>query len=79
MYAIRSYYEFRNLPDWLTAHNGVLGEDLVTRESDGILYGTPPAEGEWWAEARVHNLDDPYGVFSDWHPIHLLVTSYNFV
>jgi len=67
-------WEFRNLPDWLTAHNGVLGEDLVTRESDGILYGTPPAEGEWWAEARVHNLDDPYGVFSDWHPIHLLVT-----
>jgi hypothetical protein len=67
-------WEFRNLPDWLTVHNGVLGEDGVTRESDGILYGTPPETGEWWAEARVHNLDDPYGVFSDWHPIHLLVT-----
>ena len=67
-------WEFRNLPDWLTAHNGILGVDGVTRESDGILYGTPPAEGEFWAEARVHNLDDEYGVFSDWHPIHLLVT-----
>ncbi|MGE5256904.1 MAG: BACON domain-containing protein, partial [Hyphomicrobiales bacterium] len=66
-------WEFRNLPDWLTAHNGVLGGDGVIRESDGILYGTPPAVGEWWAEARVHNLDDPYGVFSDWHPIQLTV------
>jgi len=66
-------WEFRNLPDWLTAHNGVLGVDGVTRGSDGILYGTPLTEGEWWAEARVHNLDDPYGVFSDWHPIQLTV------
>jgi len=61
-------WEFRNLPDWLTAHT-----DLVTGELDGILYGTPPETGEWWAEARVHNLDDPYGVFSDWHPIQLTV------
>jgi len=67
-------WEFRNLPDWLIAHNGVLGSDGVTRGSDGILYGTPDVTGEWWAEARVHNLDDPYGVFSDWHPIRLLVT-----
>jgi len=62
-------WEFRNLPDWLTPHY-----DLVTGEMDGILYGTPPETGEWWAEARVHNLDDPYGVFSDWHPVYLLVT-----
>jgi DNA-binding beta-propeller fold protein YncE len=61
-------WEFRNLPDWLTPHY-----DLVTGELDGILYGTPPATGEWFAEARVHNLDDPYGVFSDWHPIQLTV------
>jgi DNA-binding beta-propeller fold protein YncE len=66
-------WEFRNLPYWLTAHNGVLGDDGVTRGSDGILYGTPDVTGEWWAEARVHNLDDPYGVFSDWHPIQLTV------
>ena len=49
------------------------GDDL-DEPLDGILYGTPPTEGEWWAEARVHNLDDPYGVFSDWHPVQLLVT-----
>jgi len=63
-------WEFRNLPDWLTAHteNGEEGAPL-----DGILYGTPPTTGEWWAEARVHNLDDEYGVFSDWHPILLTV------
>ncbi len=66
-------WEFRNLPDWLTAHNGVLGEDGIISGSDGILYGTPEETGEWWAEARVHNLDDPYGVFSDWHPIQLTV------
>jgi DNA-binding beta-propeller fold protein YncE len=66
-------WEFRNLPYWLTAHNGVPGGDGVTRGSDGILYGTPDVTGEWWAEARVHNLDDPYGVFSDWHPIQLTV------
>ncbi len=62
-------WEFRNLPDWLTPHL-----DLVTGQYDGILYGTPPATGEWYAEARVHNLGDEYGVFSDWHPIRLLVT-----
>jgi len=70
-------WEFRNWPDpavgpigtWLTPHT-----DLVTGELDGILYGTPPTTGEWYVEARVHNLDDPYGVWSDWHPIHLLVT-----
>jgi len=69
-------WEFRNWPDpavgplgtWLTPHT-----DLVTGELDGILYGTPPETGEWYIEARVHNLDDPYGVFSDWHPIHLQV------
>jgi hypothetical protein len=61
-------WEFRNLPDWLTAHH-----DLVTGELDGILYGTPPDTGSWIAEARVHNLDDEYGVFSDWHPIQLTV------
>ena len=63
-------WEFRNLPAWLTAHteNGEEGAPL-----DGILYGTPPETGEFWAEARVHNLDDPYGVFSDWHPILLTV------
>lgn len=63
-------WEFRNLPAWLTAHteNGEEGAPL-----DGILYGTPPETGEWYAEARVHNLDDPYGVFSDWHPIQLQV------
>jgi len=66
-------WEFRNLPYWLTAHNGVLGIDGVISGSDGILYGTPDVTGEWWAEARVHNLDDPYGVFSDWHPIQLTV------
>ena len=70
-------WEFRNWPDpevgpigtWLTPHL-----DLVTGEPDGILYGTPPTTGEWYVEARVHNLGDEYGVFSDWHPIHLLVT-----
>jgi len=67
-------WEFRNLPPWLTAHNGVLGDDGITRGSDGILYGTPLETGEWFAEARVHNLGDPYGVFSDWHPVRLLVT-----
>lgn len=61
-------WEFRNLPDWLTPHH-----DLATGELDGILYGTPPTTGEWFAEARVHNLEDPYGVFSDWHPIQLTV------
>jgi len=67
-------WEFRNLPNWLTAHNGVLDPaDGVTRGSDGILYGTPLETGNWTAEARVHNLDDPYGVFSDWHPIILMV------
>jgi DNA-binding beta-propeller fold protein YncE len=66
-------WEFRNLPDWLTAHDGVLGLDGVVRGSDGILYGTPEQTGAWFAEARVHNLDDPYGVFSDWHPIQLTV------
>ena len=70
-------WEFRNWPDeevgpigtWLTPHL-----DLVTGEPDGILYGTPPETGDWHVEARVHNLDDEYGVWSDWHPIHLLVT-----
>jgi DNA-binding beta-propeller fold protein YncE len=62
-------WEFRNLPDWLTAH-----ADKATGQLDGILYGTPPATGEWYAEARVHNLDDPYGVFSFWTPVQLLVT-----
>src|SRR5512146_775806 len=62
-------WEFRNLPDWLTAH-----QNPITGEYDGILYGTPPATGEWYGEARVHNLDDEYGIFSDWHPIRLLVT-----
>lgn len=71
-------WEFRNLPgeeetgpigNWLTPHT-----DLVTGELDGILYGTPPATGDFYAEARVHNLGDEYGVWSDWHPIHLLVT-----
>jgi hypothetical protein len=62
-------WEFRNLPDWLIAHT-----NPVTGEYDGILYGTPPVTGEWYGEARVHNLDDEYGIFSDWHPIRLLVT-----
>ncbi len=62
-------WEFRNLPVWLTPHM-----DLVTGEPDGILYGTPPVEGEWFAEVRVHNLGDEFGVFSAWHPIRLLVT-----
>jgi DNA-binding beta-propeller fold protein YncE len=66
-------WEFRNLPGWLTAHRGTLEADGITRGSDGILYGTPPTNGEFWAEARVHNLDDPFGVFSDWHPILLTV------
>ena len=61
-------WEFRNLPAWLTPH-----KDLVSGEYDGILYGTPPTTGEWIAEARVHNLGDEYGVFSDWHPIQLSV------
>jgi hypothetical protein len=61
-------WEFRNLPDWLTPHL-----DLVSGQYDGILYGTPPATGEWYGEARVHNLADEYGVFSDWHPIWLQV------
>ena len=61
-------WEFRNLPPWLTPH-----KDLVSGEHDGILYGTPPTTGEWIAEARVHNLEDEYGVFSDWHPIQLSV------
>ena len=63
-------WEFRNLPPWLTAHN-----DKATGQLDGIIYGTPPAAGEWFAEARVHNLDDEFGVFSDWTPIRLLVTA----
>jgi len=70
-------WEFRNYPDpavgpigtWLTPTS-----DLVTGELDGILYGTPPETGEWYIEARVHNLGDEYGVFSDWHPVQLLVT-----
>jgi DNA-binding beta-propeller fold protein YncE len=66
-------WEFRNLPDWLTAHLGSVGENGTITGSDGILYGTPLVTGEFWAEARVHNLDDPYGVFSDWHPILLTV------
>ena len=68
-------WEFRNLPfaseateSWLTPHT-----DLVTGQYDGILYGTPPETGEWYGEARVHNLADEYGVFSDWTPIRLLV------
>jgi hypothetical protein len=71
-------WEFRNLigeeetgpiGNWLTVHT-----DLVTNEADGILYGTPEELGDFHIEARVHNLDDPYGVFSDWHPVHFLVT-----
>jgi DNA-binding beta-propeller fold protein YncE len=63
-------WEFRNLPDWLSPHT-----DLLSGEYDGILYGTPPlAPGEWYAEARVHNLGDEFGVFSDWTPVQLLVT-----
>ncbi len=62
-------WEFRNLPPWLTPHT-----NLVSGELDGILYGTPPSTGEWFAEARVHNLGDEFGVFSDWTPIRLLVT-----
>ncbi len=62
-------WEFTNLPPWLTAH-----KDKVTGENDGILYGTPPATGEWFAQARVHNLGDEFGVFSEWTPIQLLVT-----
>jgi DNA-binding beta-propeller fold protein YncE len=61
-------WEFRNLPDWLTPHY-----DLVSGEYDGILYGTPPTTGDWVAEARVHDLADEYGIFSDWHPIFLSV------
>jgi DNA-binding beta-propeller fold protein YncE len=69
-------WEFRNWPDpavgplgsWLTAHT-----DLVTGEPDGILYGTPPATGTFYVEARVHNLDDEWGIWSDWHPIQLQV------
>jgi DNA-binding beta-propeller fold protein YncE len=71
-------WEFRNLlgeeetgpiGNWLTPHT-----DLVTGELDGILYGTPPTTGDWHIEARVHNLGDEYGIWSDWHPVHLLVT-----
>ncbi|MGE5141193.1 MAG: BACON domain-containing protein [Rudaea sp.] len=62
-------WEFRNLPDWLTAH-----KNPITNEYDGVLYGTPPATGEWYGEARVHDLDDEWGIFSNWHPIRLLVT-----
>jgi DNA-binding beta-propeller fold protein YncE len=62
-------WEFRDLPTWLTPHY-----DKLSGELDGILYGTPPIEGEWTAEARVHNLGDEFGVFSDWTPIQLLVT-----
>ena len=69
-------WEFRNWPDpavgplgtWLTPHL-----DKVTGELDGILYGTPPETGTFYVEARVHNLDDEYGVWSDWHPIQLQV------
>jgi len=69
-------WEFRNWPDpavgplgsWLTPHM-----DLVTGEPDGILYGTPPETGTFYVEARVHNLDDEYGAWSDWHPIYLQV------
>ncbi len=67
-------WEFRNLPGWLTAHLGTLGSDGIIYGSDGILYGTPLTTDDVYAEARVHNLGDEYGVFSDWHPIHLLVT-----
>lgn len=62
-------WEFRNLPAWLTPHR-----DKVTGEFDGILYGTPPTTGEWYAEARVHNLDDEWGAWSYWTPVRLLVT-----
>jgi hypothetical protein len=62
-------WEFRNLPSWLTPHL-----DKLSGEPDGILFGTPPAAGEWYAEARVHNRGDEYGVFSYWTPVHLLVT-----
>ena len=61
-------WEFRNLPDWLLPHT-----DKLSGEYDGILYGTPPAVGEWVAEARVHDLGDPFGEFSDWTPIVLSV------
>jgi len=76
LYQEQYVWEFRNLPiapdsttSWLTPHL-----DKVTGEPDGILYGTPPITGEWFAEARVHNLGDEYGVWSDWTPIRLLVT-----
>lgn len=64
-------WEFRNLPPWLTPHH-----DKVTGQLDGILYGTPPTTGEWFAEARVTNLAEVNegGTPSEWTPIQLLVT-----
>ena len=69
LYQEQYVWEFRNLPPWLTAH-----KDKLSGEYDGILYGTPPSTGQWFGEARVHNLDDPYGIFSYWTPVQFLVT-----
>lgn len=71
-------WQFRNLPAWLHVGRAVdcpAGTAVgVTCSKDGILYGTPLATGDFVAEARVHNLDDEYGIFSDWTPVFLLVT-----
>ena len=59
-------WEFQNLPPWLMAH-----QDKVTLQLDGLVYGTPTANGTWIFQARVTDYGDPEmgPLTSDWYTV----------
>ena len=66
-------WEFVGLPSWVTPHH-----DKITGELDGVLYGTPPADGVYTFQVRVTDMgDDPLNPepnSSDWTTVTLNVT-----
>ena len=63
-------WEYSGLPEWLTAH-----PDKLTKVLDGILYGTPPANGTYTFAVRATDMADPeLPAISDWTSITVTVS-----
>jgi Putative Ig domain len=59
-------WEFQNLPPWLMTH-----PDKISGALDGLVYGTPTADGTWMFQARVTDYGDPEmgPLTSDWYTV----------